>query len=112
MFHLVQFGRWELALKVLDEIGDVADIITYNSALHALSKSGQWEQAVALLHRMEAVGGATVRVCRFSRFVLHHIVFVQCSGRRKGTDPSDCHFDSLCISMMDHGHENASASSF
>lgn len=77
----MQFGRWELALKVLDEIGDLADIITYNSALHALSKAGQWEQAVALLHRMEAVGGAAVRACRFSRSAPHLIRAVQSSQK-------------------------------
>lgn len=68
----MQFGLWELALKVLDERGDMADIVAYNSALHALAKAGQWEQAVVLLDRMEAVGGGAVRACRIRIWYLQH----------------------------------------
>lgn len=57
-----QFGRWQAALDVLDDIGDTADIVTYNAVLHALSLAGKSQQAVALLKRLQE--SKTVQVSR------------------------------------------------
>lgn len=54
-----------MALDVLNEIGDMANVITYNSVLHALSMGGACDQAVELLNRMKTEGRVHVRCGHF-----------------------------------------------
>lgn len=56
-----QFGLWEMALDVLNQIRDMANVITYNSVLHALCMGGACDQAVELLNRMKTEGRVDVR---------------------------------------------------
>lgn len=53
-----------MALDVLNQIGDMANVVTYNSVLHALSKGGACDEAVELLNRMKTEGRVDVRCGR------------------------------------------------
>ena len=59
-----------MALDVLNEIGGMANVITYNSVLHALSMGGACDQAVELLNRMKTESKVDVRCAH-----LWHVLF-------------------------------------
>lgn len=73
-----QFGLWEMALDVLNEIGVMANVITYNSVLHALSMGGACDQAVELLNRMKTEGRVDVRCGHFCDIQQQSMYVVAC----------------------------------
>jgi pentatricopeptide repeat domain-containing protein 1/leucine-rich PPR motif-containing protein len=54
---LFKSGKISFALELVDEMhdrGQPADVITYNSLLHALCKNHQLDKAIAFVNKMKA----------------------------------------------------------
>ena len=82
--------------------GTVADVISFNAAISACGKGGQWEQAVAMLHKMRTVG-MIVNVISFFQFLHGHLLSMRersATGKGIGATSQNTRLAYLPIGMQ------------